>query len=126
MIEQQLNKSINRHHKGETMPRHSVVDGTVLTANGLSLNLTKASLNHGGKEVHLTPKECKLLAVLIQNAGQVVSRKALMKHVWDTEYLGDTRTLDVHICWLRQKVEKDPKMPEYIITKRGQGYTLRT
>ncbi len=98
---------------------------TILTANGLSLNLTRASLKKGEKEVHLTPKECKLLAVLMQNAGQVVSRKTLMKHVWDTDYLGDTRTLDVHICWLRQKVEEDPKIPQYILTKRGQGYTLR-
>jgi DNA-binding response OmpR family regulator len=61
----------------------------------------------------------------MQNAGKVVSRKSLMKHVWDTDYLGDTRTLDVHICWLRQKVESDPRMPEHILTKRGQGYTLR-
>jgi len=55
----------------------------------------------------------------------VVSRKTLMKHVWETDYLGDTRTLDVHICWLRQKVEPDPKYPQHILTRRGQGYTLK-
>lgn len=104
---------------------HQQVGNTILTTNGFSLNLTRASLKRGNEEVHLTPKECKLLAILMQNAGQVVSRKVLMKHVWDTEYLGDTRTLDVHICWLRQKIERDPKMPEYLLTKRGQGYTLR-
>lgn len=104
---------------------HQSVSSTVLSANGFSLNMTRASLQHEEKEVHLTPKECKLLAVLIQNAGNVVSRKTLMKHVWDTDYLGDTRTLDVHICWLRQKVEENPRMPRYILTKRGQGYTLK-
>lgn len=106
------------------MPHHSV-NGSVLTANGFSLNLTRASLNKNNQEIHLTPKECKLLAVLMQNAGEIVSRKTLMRHVWDTDYLGDTRTLDVHICWLRQKVESDPKMPQHILTKRGQGYTLQ-
>jgi DNA-binding response OmpR family regulator len=106
------------------MPHHSA-DNTILTTNGFSLNLTRARLKKGNKEVHLTPKECKLLAVLIQNAGEVVSRKTLMKHVWETDYLGDTRTLDVHICWLRQKVEPDPRSPQYILTKRGQGYTLK-
>ena len=103
---------------------YQTLNGAVLTANEISLNLTRASLRKGGRDIHLTPKECKLLAILIQNAGQIVSRKALMKHVWDTEYLGDTRTLDVHICWLRQKVEEDPKAPQYILTKRGKGYTL--
>lgn len=106
------------------MPHHSA-SNTILTTNGFSLNLAKARLRKGDKEVHLTPKECKLLAVLMQNAGEVVSRKTLMKHVWETDYLGDTRTLDVHICWLRQKVEPDPRSPQYILTKRGQGYTLK-
>jgi len=104
---------------------HQDISNTVLTTDGFSLNLTRASLTRDNQEVHLTPKECKLLAILMQNAGKVVSRKTLMKYVWDTDYLGDTRTLDVHICWLRQKVEEDPKMPQYILTKRGQGYTLR-
>ena len=107
------------------MPHHNL-SATVLTTNGFSLNLTRASLKKGQQEVHLTPKECKLLAILMQNADEVVSRKTLMKRVWDTDYLGDTRTLDVHICWLRQKVEDNPKAPQYILTKRGQGYTLRS
>lgn len=98
---------------------------TTLNVNGFSLNLARASLQKNEEEIHLTPKECKLLALLMQNAGEIVSRKSLMKQVWETEYLGDTRTLDVHICWLRQKLELNPKLPEYIITKRGQGYVLK-
>ncbi|MFQ5576933.1 MAG: winged helix-turn-helix domain-containing protein [Anaerolineae bacterium] len=101
------------------------VDQTTLIVNGFLLNLTRASLLKDDEEIHLTPKECKLLALLMQNAGQVVSRKRLMEQVWDTNYLGDTRTLDVHICWLRQKVEQNPKMPRHIVTKRGQGYLLK-
>ncbi len=104
---------------------HQDISKSILATNGFSLNLTRVSLTKGDEEIHLTPKECKLLAILIQNAGEVVSRRRLMKHVWNTDYLGDTRTLDVHICWLRQKVEDNPKIPQYILTKRGQGYTLK-
>lgn len=100
------------------------VSGTVLTASGFTLNLARTCLRKDDKEIHLTPKECKLLALLIQNAGKVVSRERLMKYVWDTEYVGDTRTLDVHICWLRQKVEQNPRIPQYIVTQRGLGYQL--
>ncbi|HEY83839.1 MAG TPA: winged helix-turn-helix domain-containing protein [Chloroflexi bacterium] len=96
-----------------------------LKVNGFSLNMAKASLQKNGREIHLTPKEVKVLALLMQNAGQVVSRKTLMNRVWETNYLEDTRTLDVHICWLRQKVEDNPKIPQRIITKRGRGYLLK-
>lgn len=89
------------------------------------LDLQKTSLKKNGYEIHLTPKETKLLALLMENAGKVVSRNRLMQEVWETEYFGDTRTLDVHICWLRQKIEEDPRIPEYILTRRGQGYELR-
>lgn len=101
------------------------ISTSVLKVNGFSLNMARASLEKEGQEIHLTPKECKLLAILMQNANRVVSRQDLMRQVWDTDYLGDTRTLDVHICWLRQKLEQNPKLPRYILTKRGQGYQLR-
>ncbi|OQY47754.1 MAG: hypothetical protein B6242_04275 [Anaerolineaceae bacterium 4572_78] len=104
---------------------HPDVNGETITTNEFSLNLARASLEKGGEEIHLTPKECRLLALLIQNAGTVVSRRTFMKKVWNTDYIGDTRTLDVHICWLRQKVEDDPSIPSRIVTKRGQGYQLR-
>jgi len=103
---------------------YQFINQATLSVNGFSLNLSRAILQKGDEEIHLTPKECKVLALLIQNAGQVVSRKNLMAHVWETDYLGDTRTLDVHICWLRQKLETDPKLPQYIVTKRGRGYIL--
>ena len=68
--------------------------------------------------------ETGILAVLMQSPGQVVSRAKIMKEVWRTDYLGDTRTLDVHVCWLRQKLEDDPTNPQLLLTERGVGYQL--
>ena len=93
--------------------------------NGMVLDINKSILKRNGDEIHLTPKETKLMVLLMENVGQVVSRSELMQEVWNTEYLGDTRTLDVHICWLRQKIEENPRIPELILTRRGQGYELR-
>jgi DNA-binding response OmpR family regulator len=75
--------------------------------------------------IKLTLKEAHLLAVLMRYPGQVVNRATLMREVWPTNHLGNSRSLDVHICWLRQKIEKDPRIPELILTRRGQGYELR-
>jgi DNA-binding response OmpR family regulator len=59
---------------------------------------------------------------LMENAGEVLNRGTIMKEVWETDYLGDTRTLDVHIRWVREKLEDNPSRPQYIITVRGVGY----
>jgi two-component system alkaline phosphatase synthesis response regulator PhoP len=97
----------------------------VVKVKGMELDVKKSVLKKEGSEVHLTPKETKSMHLLMQNEGKVVSRSELMQYVWNTEYLGDTRTLDVHICWLRQKIEDNPRIPELILTRRGQGYELR-
>jgi len=76
----------------------------------------------GGHPQHLTPKECRLLEVFIRNRGDVLSRKFLMHKVWETDYDGDTRTLEVHVSWLRRKIEDDPANPRYLHTVRGVGY----
>jgi DNA-binding response OmpR family regulator len=70
----------------------------------------------------LTPKEFNLLHVFMRNSGKVLSRRTLMKEVWDTDYLGDTRTLDVHVRWIREKIEENPSAPLYLRTVRGVGY----
>ena len=75
-----------------------------------------------GNVVELTRKEYDLLQVLMTRAGQVVKRNDLIDKVWQTDWVGDTRTLDVHIRWLREKIEKDPGKPRYIQTVRGVGY----
>lgn len=96
-----------------------------IEVGGMMLDVENAILKKNGNEIHLTPKETKLMVLLMQNVGKVVSRSELMQAVWNTEYMGDTRTLDVHICWLRQKIEDNPRIPELILTRRGQGYELR-
>jgi DNA-binding response OmpR family regulator len=106
------------------MPRQRLANKSVEVGE-MILDLDKSCLKKREDEVHLTPKETKLMALLMKNVGKVVSRTELMQEVWNTEYMGDTRTLDVHICWLRQKIEDNPRIPEVILTRRGQGYELR-
>jgi len=72
--------------------------------DGLVLNPTGQEVTVDGQAHHLTPKECRLLATLMQHAGQVLTREFLMQEVWDTHYAGDTRTVEVHIAWLRKKL----------------------
>ncbi len=79
----------------------------------------------GSAPLQINPMEARLLAALMESSGQVVSRAYLMRKVWQTSYLDDTRTLDVHICWLRRKIEDDPAHPRRIITHRNKGYQLR-
>lgn len=93
-----------------------------LTLGKLTLDLERRKLTRGNKTMSLTPKEFALLKTLMEHVGQIVTRKTLMRQVWETDYMGDTRTLDVHIRWLRQKVEDDPSEPRYLLTERGQGY----
>jgi DNA-binding response OmpR family regulator len=75
-----------------------------------------------GKSVNLSGKEFELLKVLIDHSGQVLSREQLLTLVWGNDFLGDDRTVDVHIRWLREKIENDPGEPKYIVTIRGVGY----
>jgi two-component system OmpR family response regulator/two-component system alkaline phosphatase synthesis response regulator PhoP len=79
-----------------------------------------------GREVEMTRKEYDLLKVLMLNAGKVIRRNELFDQVWATDWIGDTRTLDVHIRWLREKIEKKPSQPRYIQTVRGVGYRFAT
>jgi DNA-binding response OmpR family regulator len=80
----------------------------------------------GSAEVELTRKEFDLLVRLAQDAGRVVTRDALMSDVWDINWFGSTKTLDVHIAWLRRKLGDDPGAPTYIRTVRGVGFRLAT
>jgi two-component system response regulator RegX3 len=93
-----------------------------LRAGDLTLDLDERCVIKDGTPVHLTYKECALLEILMRNGGEVLTRKQLMKEVWETDYLGDTRTLDVHVCMLRGKIEDRPSKPVFIRTVRGVGY----
>ena len=93
-----------------------------LVVGGLSLNIAKRFLSTGGKGVHLTPKLCDLLQVFVANRGKVLTRRFLMERVWDTSYMGDTRTLDVHIHMLRKALGDGSRKPVYLHTVHGLGY----
>ena len=90
----------------------------------LRIDLPARRVWRGEQEVDLTRKEFDLLARLIQDAGRVVTREALMSDVWDMNWFGSTKTLDVHIAWLRRKLGDDPAAPNYILTVRGIWFRL--
>jgi DNA-binding response OmpR family regulator len=92
----------------------------------LRLETASRRVFKGGAELVLRHKEYDLLLLLMDHAGKVVTRETLFNDIWGTDWLGDTRTLDVHIRWLRQKIESDPSKPVYIQTVRGAGYRFAT
>ena len=94
----------------------------VLTVDGLRLNLKTKELQNGHGAIRLTPKECHLLATFMRYPNQVLSHRFLMREVWETDYIGDMRTLQVHISWLRRKIEQNPRRPIRLRTVRGVGY----
>jgi len=91
-------------------------------AGQIRLNVDTRRVCKGNELLTLRYKEFELLSLLISRAGEVISRAELFDKVWGTDWLGDTRTLDVHIRWLREKIEDDPSRPRYIQTVRGVGY----
>lgn len=97
---------------------------TLLKVNDLEIDLARHRAVVRGTRLELTPKEFDLLAFLARNRGFVFNREQLLEKVWGYDYAGDTRTVDVHIRWLRQKIENDPQKPKHLITVRGTGYKL--
>ncbi len=95
---------------------------TKLQADDLTLDLIGRKAYRSAVELRLSYKEFDLLAALIRNKGSALSREHLLQHVWGYDYPGDTRTVDVHIRWLREKIEVDPAEPKRIVTVRGVGY----
>lgn len=95
-----------------------------LTAGNLKLNLTKHEVKINDKKVDLTLKEFELLKLLLKNRGKVLSRNFLLDEIWGYEYYGETRTVDVHIRYLRKKLEEAGADEKYIETIRGVGYKI--
>lgn len=90
----------------------------------IRLDLEKRMIRSHGKRTRLTPRLLSLVSVLLEHHGEVMERKALFSKVWETDYTDDTRTLDVHISWLRRAIEVNPNKPVYLKTVRGVGYQL--
>ncbi len=94
----------------------------VLSSGGISLDLVSRRATLNGKELNLSPKEFSLLAELMRHEHAVLSRDLLLTRIWGYDFIGDSRTVDVHIRWLREKIEADPSQPTLIQTVRGIGY----
>ena len=96
----------------------------VRKVGGVELDLERRIARVEGENVPLTPSEFRLLAYLMANAGRVCTRRELMQHLWESNYVGDERAVDVHVANLRRKIESDPQDPSHIVTVRGAGYIL--
>lgn len=96
----------------------------LLVEGDLQLNLNTGMVSYGEKSAYLTPRLCHLLQVMLETPGAIIPREELFRKVWETDYTEDTRTLDVHISWLRKAIEEDHKKPKVIKTVRGVGYRI--
>jgi two-component system response regulator RegX3 len=102
------------------MDSHSVK----LSAGGLSIDLVKHEATVDGERVLLTAFELKLLALLATEPGRVFSRREIMQHLWESDYVGDERACDLHVSNIRRKIEPEPTDPKRLLTVRGSGYKL--
>jgi len=107
---------LRRVHKTDLTPVMEFEFGNV------KANFAEGEFYRNGKSIDLAGKETELLRFLINRRGQVVSRQEILKQVWRSQQFITERTVDVHIAWLRQKLEKDPQSPRHILTVRGEGY----
>jgi DNA-binding response OmpR family regulator len=96
----------------------------VLRTGPIQLDLERRVVRCLEKEAHLTPRLTSLLKRFMEHPNEVLEREDLFRKIWDTEYTGDTRTLDVHISWIRKAIEPNSHKPRYLITIRGVGYRL--
>ena len=113
-----INAVLRRHDGG------SVVDNSILEVQGIRLDVDRHQVSVNGAPVSLPLKEFELLEFLMRNAGRVLTRMQLIDRVWGSDYVGDTKTLDVHIKRLRAKLEVNPADPKIIQTVRGLGYKM--
>jgi two-component system response regulator RegX3 len=100
------------------------IDGHILTAGPVRMDVDRHMVSVGTNSVQLPLKEFELLEFLMRNSGRVLTRIQLIDRVWGSDYVGDTKTLDVHIKRLRAKIEEDPANPVFIQTVRGLGYKM--
>jgi len=106
-------------------PVTAPTEAPAVALGDVTVDLAGHRLLRGDDELPIKPKAFELLAFLIRNPGQVFSRDRLLEHVWGYDYAGETRTVDVHVHWLRSAIEDDPGRPRYLQTVRGVGYVLR-
>ena len=96
--------------------------GKVLTCRELMLYTQECRVTLDGEDINLSPKEFRILELFMSYPRRVWPREQLLEKIWGMDYIGDSKTVDVHIRWLREKIEQDPSKPEYLVTVRGFGY----
>ncbi len=97
----------------------------VLTSGDLVVDLASHIVTLAGEQIDMKPREFDLLALLVANRGRAFTRDQILERLWGQDYIGDTRTVDVHIRWIRQKIEEGPGSPNRIVTIRGVGYRFQ-
>jgi two-component system OmpR family response regulator len=105
-------------------PGTPISDETLFVIGDLTIDYTRRQAMLLNRILTLTPREFELIAYLARNRGRVFTREQLLEQVWGWSYQGDTKTVDVHVSWLRRKIERDPEKPRYLLTVRGAGYRL--
>jgi DNA-binding response OmpR family regulator len=112
-----IREEVNHADGEEGKPKPKIME-----FGNLKIDMTRREITVGGEVVAFKPKEYELLTFLAQHQGQVLSREFILERVWGWDFIGDSRTVDVHVRWLREKIEPDPANPQRIITVRGAGY----
>ena len=115
-------RAVLRRHGGQT----EELEDAALEAGPVRMDVERHTVSVGGNGVQLPLKEFELLEMLLRNAGRVLTRMQLIDRVWGADYVGDTKTLDVHVKRLRAKIEPDPALPRYLVTVRGLGYKFES
>jgi two-component system, OmpR family, response regulator RegX3 len=100
----------------------AVVDGELLSGGQVSMDVARHEVTVAGEVVAFPPKEFQLLEAFLRRKGRLLTREFLIEEIWGPGYVGDTKTLDVHVKRVRRKIESDPHRPEYLLTVRGLGY----
>jgi DNA-binding response OmpR family regulator len=103
-------------------PQDSTPDAPPLVFGNLEMDTIRHMVKLEGAELELNPKEYELLKYFMQHPGKAISRDTLIQEIWGWDFSGDSRTVDVHVRWLRQKIEQDPSNPTRLVTLRGAGY----
>ena len=115
-------RNMLRRSRHSANAQSTSASGDNIVAGDLEVNLASRVVRRAGAAVEMKPREFDLLALLVKNAGRAFSRDQILQQLWGHDYYGDSRTVDVHVRWLREKIELNPSKPRRLVTVRGVGY----
>jgi two-component system response regulator RegX3 len=118
----ELVSRVRAHLRRSQMGSTPTVDGSILSGGPVQMDVDRHEVRVEGSTVSFPPKEFELLETFLRAPGRLLTRELLIQRIWGDDYVGDTKTLDVHVKRVRQKIERDPHEPEHLLTVRGLGY----